>query len=275
VLIPRAYFKRRIAVPHEHGAYALFLGPLVIGYAAGGSWSLPCVYLLVASTAGFFMRQPLTTLALVGSGRRTPTDLAAARFWVFVYGAIAALHITGLVLRGYGFVLHLVVPGALVAAWQFSLVRRRAERRQMLLEILATGVLALAAPAAMWIGSGGYDPWGWLLWVLVWTACTAAIVHTHQRLAQRTRPVPSTRRQRMADGRLPLTLAGLNLGGVLVLGLLGVVPLLLALPYALQGVDIVDGTLRPAWRAPPRRIGVRQLIVFVLFTAAFIGTWRA
>ncbi len=274
MLIPKAWLKRRIAVPHEHGAYALFLSPLAIGYAAGGSWSLPCVYLLVASTAGFFMRQPLTTLALVGSGRRTPADLAAARFWVFVYAAVAALHITGLVLRGYGFVLHLLVPGALVAAWQFSLVRRRAERRQMLLEILATGVLALAAPAAMWIGSGGYDPWGWLLWVLVWAACTAAIVHTYQRLAQRTRPVPPAWHRRVADGRLPLTLAASNLAGVLILGWTGVVPLLLALPYAIQGADIVDGTLRPAWRVPPRRIGVRQLVVLVLFTAAFILAWR-
>lgn len=272
-MIPRAFRKRRIALPYDHGAYALFLCPLAIGLAAGGRWHVGCVYLVVASSAAFLMRQPLTVLVMISGGRRTPADRPAALFWLLAYGAVAASHVTGLVLRGFGYVLHLAVPGALVAGWHLTLVRRRAERRQMLLEVLASGVLALSAPAGMWVGAERYDPFGWLLWVLVWAACATAIVHAHLRLEQRTRPVPASMAERLRDGRLGFRLGTFNLLGVCVLILLDVVAPWLFVAYLIQYADVLYGTLEPAYRVSPKRIGLHMLAVLLLFTIAFGLAW--
>ena len=43
----------------------------------------------------------------VRSGRRPRDTLPAAWFWIAVYGAVGALHVLGLVLRGFGYVLYL------------------------------------------------------------------------------------------------------------------------------------------------------------------------
>ncbi len=274
-MIPERFRKRRIALPYDHGAYALFLGPLVIGLFAGGRWHLACVYLVVASSAAFLMRQPLTVLVMISAGRRTAADRAAAWFWLLAYGAVASAHVTGLVLRGFGFVLHLAVPGALVAGWHLQLVRRRSERRQMLLEVLASGVLALAAPAGMWVGAERYDPMGWLLWVLVWAGSATSVVHAYLRLEQRTRTPPPSLRTRLHDGRYGLAGGVFHLLVVIALGLTHVVSPWLFVAYAIQLADVVHGTLVPAYRHSPKKIGMRALAALVLFTLAFAGAWWA
>jgi len=65
------------------------------------------------------------------------------------------------------------------------LVSRRAERRQAGIEIIATGVLALAAPAAYWVGKGWQDPLGWWLLLLTWFQSAASIMYAYLRLEQR------------------------------------------------------------------------------------------
>jgi len=272
-VIPERFRLRRIALPYDHGAYALFLSPLVIGLFAGGRWHIACVYLVVAASAAFLMRQPLTVLGMIAAGRRTAADRPVAWFWLLAYGLVAGSHVTGLVLRGFAHVLHLAVPGALVAGWHLTLVRRRAERRQELLEVLASGVLALSAPAALWVGAERYDPRGWLLWALVWAASATAIVHTYLRLEQRTRPAPASVRERLNEGRRGLVLAGGVLVVVVTLGVVGLVSRWLFLPYALQGADVIRGTLVPAFHRSPRSIGLHMLAVLTLFTAGFVLAW--
>ncbi|MDJ0520684.1 MAG: YwiC-like family protein [Planctomycetota bacterium] len=272
-MIPQRFRNRRVALPYDHGAYALFLGPLVIGLVAGGRWHIACVYLVVASSAAFLMRQPLTVLVMISGGRRTPADRPAAWFWLLAYGAVAASHVTGLVVRGHGYVLHLAVPGALVAGWHLALVRRRAERRQMLLEVLAVGVLALAAPAGLWIGAESYDPMGWLLWVLVWAGSATAVVHAYLRLSQRRPAEAASVTARLWAGRQGLAAATLHLLVVLALGLAGVVSPWLAIAFGIQLADVLHGSLVPARGRSPKSIGMRLLFGLVLFTLAFVLAW--
>ena len=267
--------RRRVAIPQEHGAWALFLCPLVIGMAAGGRWHVASAYLGVAALAAFFMRQPLMALAKVRAGRRPATDLPAAWFWLAVYGTVAGLHVVGLTLRGFGYVLHLAVPGAIVAVWHLALVMRRAERRQRLLEILAVGGLALSAPAGMWVGRAAYEPRGWLLWALLWSALASTILHAHLLLAQRARPAPPQWAVRLRDARAPLGLALVNLVVVLALAATGGVSAWLVASYALLVGEALRGALRPAEGARPKRIGLWQLAVLVAFTALFIVGWCA
>ena len=145
------------------------------------------------------MRQPIGLMVKVAAGRRGRDVLPAATFWVAVYGGVAALHVAGLVLRGFAYILVLAVPGLFVFCWYLLLLYRRAERGQRVMEILATGSVALVAPAGMWAGRGVADSLGWWLWLLMWLQSATGIAYVYLRLEQRPlkRTPPVAERMRM------------------------------------------------------------------------------
>ncbi|MBI2332402.1 MAG: YwiC-like family protein, partial [Chloroflexi bacterium] len=181
----QSFFKRQIALPQDHGSWVFILSPLLIGIFAGGTFRTPSLYLIIAAMCAFLIRQPMTVIVKSISGRRSAADLPAARFWVLVYGIVAAAALIGLILSGYSYILYLAVPGAPVFAWHLWLVSRRAERKQAGIEVIATGVLALTAPAAFWVGIESYNSNGWWLWLFTWLQSAASIVYAYLRLSQR------------------------------------------------------------------------------------------
>ena len=266
----RKLFLKHVAVPSDHGSWVFLLSPLCIGLILGGRWTIVSLYLLVAAVMGFMLRQPVTHLVKIWSGRRPVTELFSALFWTAVFGGIASLHVVGLIIRGYGHLLWLALPGVTVFAWYLELVRRRHERGHVLVEMLATGVLALTAPAAYWIGTGRADRFGWVLWLLVWAQAGASIAHVRLRLEQRRLGTVPELRHRAQMGIVAMRLATFNVVATGCLAMTGVVPGLLMAPYLLQWVETVWGTVWPVTGGRPAAIGVRQLIVSILFTVLFI-----
>ena len=269
----KPYFVRQIAVPTDHGSWVFLISPLLIGLFAGGRWRLASLYLVLAAFAAFLMRQPVTVAVKAYAGRRPRRDLPAARFWMVVYGAAALLAVVGIVQQGFAWVLVLALPGVPVFAWHLWLVSRRAERRQAGVEILATGVLALAAPAAYWVGTGRLEAAGWWLLALTWLQSAASIVHAYLRLEQRELKEAPRVPARLRMARRALLYTSFNLAAVIGLGLAGVVSAWLWAPYALQWLETLYGAFRPAVGVKPVRIGLRQLLVSTLFTILFIFTW--
>jgi len=269
-----SWFRKQIALPSEHGSWVLLLGPLTIGLAAAPGISTPSLYVAIAALTGFLARQPITLVVKALSGRRSRQDLPAAWFWVGVYGSLSALMVVGLVMRGHAYVLLLALPGIPVLAWQLVLVARRAERRQELLEIVGAGVLALAAPAAYWVGAGSADAAGWWLWLLTWAQSTTAIVYTYLRLEQRTLAAVPHIGARLRMGTPALTCSTLALVTVSALCAVRVLPPWLFVSYAVQWLETLNGVRRPAIGFKPIRIGWRQLTVSVVFTLLFIIGWR-
>jgi hypothetical protein len=266
-------FRRHVALPADHGSWVFLLSPLLIGLFAGGRWSVVTLYLVVASLAAFLARQPLTIIVKILSGRRGREDLASALFWTVVYGGIAALHVAGLVLRGFGYVLLLVLPGLPVFAWYLWLVSRKAERRQILVEILATGALALSAPAAYWVGAGWPDPTGWLLWVLTWAQSAASILQALMRLRQRQLKHEPSASERRRIARPAVAATTTNLLAAIALGLTRVTPAWLFVPFAVQWLETLWCASRPAIGVKPTAVGIRQLGVSTAFTLLFILAW--
>lgn len=269
----RALLRRHIALPTDHGSWVFLLSPLLIGLFAGGRWTAATAYVVLGALAAFLFRQPAVVAVKAYSRRRPRADLPAARFWMLAYGGLGLLAVGGLVVEGYGFLLLLALPALPVFAWHNFLVARRAERRQVGVEIVASGVLALAAPAALWGALGYADPRGWWLWVLTWFQSAASIVYVYLRLAQRALPAapPMAERLRMAGRALLYTT--FNLAAVAALSLAAVLPPLLPMPYGLQWLETLRGALRPAVGVRPTAIGVRQLIVSTVFTLLFILAW--
>jgi len=267
-------FRRQIAIPQDHGSWVFIFSPLLIGIFAGGTFRLPTVVLIAGGLAGFLLRQPVTTIVKVLSGRRPRTDLPAALFWAICYSLVGAAALALLILLGHGYVAYLVVPGVPVFAWHLWLVSRRAERRQAIVELAATGVLALAAPGAYWVGIGHYDPAGWWLWFLSWLQSGASILYAYLRLEQRVLPDAPPRAEQLRMGANALAFTTFNVVLTMVLGLSGMLPQLLFVPYAVQWLESLWGTFHPAVRMKPVLIGMRQLVVSVLWTALFVVFWR-
>lgn len=233
------------------------------------------LYLILAALAAFLIRQPVTMAVKVYSGRRSRRDLAAAWFWIALYGVIGSLALAGLIAQGYTYVLLLALAGGPVFAWHLYLVSRRSERRQLGVEIVATGVLALSAPAAYWVGIERPDPMGWMLWALVWFQSSASIVYAYMRLEQRALREAPDLAARLRMGRRALLYTTFNLLVVAGLAASGLLPWLLPIPYAVQWGETLWGTLiKPAVGARPTAIGVRQLVISTLFTVLFIAAWN-
>ncbi len=288
-------FKRHIALPQDHGSWVFILSPLLIGLFAGGHFSPASINLIIAAMGAFLLRQPVSIAVRAYAGRRSRADLPAARFWMLVYGVIILLALAGLVAEGFSYILYLAVPGIPVFIWHLYLVSKRAERRQAGVEILATGTLSLAAPAAFWIGQGGYDPLGWALWLLTWLQSAASIVYAYLRLQQREMPQKGKQaegvvhqcRERSAHAvegrrgngiwrmsRRALQYTSFNLLLTIVLGWFAWLPRWIFVPYLVQWIETIWGVLHPATGWKPTAIGVRQLIVSTLFTVLFIIFWR-
>jgi hypothetical protein len=190
-----------------------------------------------------------------------------------VYGIICLLSLVNLMRLGFSYLLFLAIPGVLVFAWHLWLVSRREERYQIGIDVIASGTLALAAPAALWVGLGGPDPIGWWLWALVWLQSAASIVYAFLRLEQRRLKEQPGANTRLIMARRALLYSGFNLSITLILSITGKLPNLIWLPYSLQLAEVFYGTLRPALGVKPTTIGFRQLGVSTLFTVLFILAW--
>jgi len=267
------YFRKHIAIPQDHGSWVFILSPLFIGFCVGGKFTTPAIYLIFASAAAFLIRQPVTIAVKAYSGRRSRNDLPAARFWIIIYGFVALLMLAGLMMRGLTAVAYLAIPGVITFAWHLWLVSKRAERKQAGLEIVASGSLALAAPAALWVAQGNYTSEGWVLWLLIWFQSAASIVHAYMRLAHRERKESLSRAEQAQIGARAILYTSFNLVVTFILGMIGWLPRFIFIPYLLQWVETLWWAFNPAINAKPTSIGFRQLAVSTLFTILFILFW--
>ena len=270
----KSIFRKQIFLPQDHGSWVFIFSPVFIGLFAGKNVSNASLYLVIVTLAAFLIRQPLTIAVKVWSGRRAKDDLRAAYFWVAVYSCIILVTTLGLIVEGFTYILYIAVPSIPVFAWHLWLVSKREERRQVNVEIVATGVLSLAAPAAYWVGIGHYDPSGWWLWILVWLQTAASIVYAYLRLEQREQDKGQERSGLSKMGLRAALYTSFNLASVLTLSLLTVFPSLLFIPYLVQWAETMWGITHPAVGWKPTQIGIRQFVVSTLWTVLFILTWR-
>ena len=268
-----AVLRKIIALPSDHGSWVFILSPLLIGLFAGGRFTAATAFLIVTAMAVFLIRQPVTIAAKAYSGRRPRRDLPAARFWILVYALLGLVGFGGLALAGFAYLAILALPGVPVFVWHLYLVSRRAERRQAGIEIAGAGVLALAAPAAYWVGVGKLDPSGWWLFGVSWLQSAASIVYAYLRLEQRELKAVPDILTRLRMGFRPLLYTTFNFVAVLFLSWSGSLPPLLPVAFLPQWLESIWGTFRPAIGLKPIVIGTRQTIVSALFTLLFILAW--
>jgi hypothetical protein len=98
-------------------------------------------------------------------------------------------------------------------------------------------------------------------------------MHAYLRLTQREWTSIPPVRERFRAGFYALAWTTFNLALCLTLGTLRALPMSVSLAFLLQWVETLWGLMNPAIGVKPVLIGVRQLIVSILFTLIFIITW--
>jgi hypothetical protein len=95
------------------------------------------------------------------------------------------------------------------------------------------------------------------------------------RLAQRNQPRVQAEPVWLSQARGAVLLTSFNLVLTVVCAAVGWLPGWTFLGFLLQWFETMWGTLRPATGWKPVQIGVRQLAVSILWTVAFVFTWRS
>jgi hypothetical protein len=258
-------WKKHYAIPSEHGSWIWWIGPLLLGACAGGKWRPAMLWLTLAALAAFLSRQPASILIKTFSGRRPERDRIPALVWLCGYSALAALAVSQLIRLNHGQVLWLAVPAVPILGWHFSLIAKRRERKQMGIEIIGTGALALAAPAAYWVSGGTDAVLPLILWLSSWLQSAASITLVYFRLDQKTWDSGLALALRARSGYRTLAYHGFNFlfGWSLVCA--GSLNAIAGMAFSMMLLDTLLAIVRPAINARPRSIGLRQLFSSSLF----------
>ncbi|MEK7312359.1 MAG: hypothetical protein AAB382_10325, partial [Chloroflexota bacterium] len=183
----------------------------------------------------------------------------------------------GLILTGNTFILWLGLAALPVLAWQMWLVARREERgpQSVGVEVVGAGVLCMAAPAAYWVNTGAMSPAGWWLFALCWLQAAGAIVYIYLRLEHRRMTTLPDWDERLKMGRRSTLYNVTNLIVVAALAAFGVAPWSALVAFVAMAAEAVyGGLLRPGIGARPASIGVRQILVTVVFAVLMIAAYR-
>ncbi|GIL15716.1 MAG: hypothetical protein BroJett039_08890 [Chloroflexota bacterium] len=262
---PGKFFKIYL-LPPEHGGWFLLLGPFALGVIAAAQPNIELLALLLFALASYIARHPLTLLVKIAAGRRAKSDTRPTLLALGGAGVLAALPLGVLIWRGYAFLLWLGIPAALVLAWQLWLVTQR-EERQLGIELVGAGMLALAASAAYWVSVGAMTPTGWWLWLLAWLYATASIVYVYLRLKQRRMKTMPTRAEQWRDGRRALLYIGAATVCALAFALARWIPSWAPLAFGLASAHFVYGITHPCVGVKPARIGIEQSFASLGFYA--------
>ncbi len=265
------------AIPNEHGIWALWLSPFLVGWGVAGTGSTATLWTFCAILFAFLARHPLIILVKVRAGRRNQNDLRPALLWTIGYSLVTAFFAVLIVISGNGLILTLTVPAIALLVWHLRLVYRRRER-QMPVELVGSGILALAASAAHISSTGSWTVTALLLWLLTWGYAVVSIVYIYLRLDQRQLEEAEEREEsishRLSMGRPAMQIAAAMLILVTAGTYFSILPRFAPLPFGITQIQVIAGTLRPAIGVQPSRIGLSQVGAFLIFTALTIWTFR-
>ena len=268
-----AWLRKHLAIPAEHGTWAMLLGPFVAGLGLAWKLDLVVLWVLLGMLLVFLARQPMIILVKALSGRRPREDARPASVWLMIYGGLALIPAALLIASNRAAIFWLVLPALPALVWQLWLVTRRAER-QMTVELAGSGALALAAPAAYVAATGRFDLVALSAWLLCWFQSAAAIVYVYVRLEQRRMSAMPTRSQQWAMGRRAVLYHMFNLAASLMLSVARVLPPLVPLAFAAMLVEAVRGTFRPAVGVKPQTLGFSQVAVTIVFVVLLVFAYR-
>jgi hypothetical protein len=253
----------------EHGSWVVFAVPIIIGLGVAGRYTPDTIVLTVAALASFLASVPAQRLMRAHAG-----ELRAERVWLFVYGAIALVAGSLLLVRGYVGVLIAAILAAVAFAGSTAMVEGR--RKTAWSDLVATAGLSLGAPMAYYVASEGGAPGIGTLYLLTLLWFGWSMVHVHVKL--RASAFRGTAINLGAHAALGRPMIVVLLGVWIVLTALArrhTIPVELLIAYVPATVHGVIGIMRLRSTTQYKNLGFILLGQSLLFAALVIYAARA
>jgi hypothetical protein len=259
-------------LPREHGAWAMFVAPLLVGIGAAGIVNFELALFVLTAFGFFLLRYPL----MLAIKSRSNTARVTAWQWSAVYGALTVVAGTALLLTSQ---LWSLIPIGL--AGFISLVvylwyaAHRAEMTTMG-EWVGIAGLVLASPGAYLVATHRLDATAWALYFLnvLYFGGTVFYVKFRVREQPRLAKAPTDWRLRLWAGRITLLYHFLAIGTVVLFALLGLVPALVPLAFILPMCKTIGAVLSLPARLNMRRLGFVELGLTTLFALVVLLAYR-
>ncbi|MGZ4690834.1 MAG: YwiC-like family protein [Acidimicrobiia bacterium] len=250
---PRAAW-RAVAIPDEHGGWALTAEPALLGILVAPSWAGAA--LVIAAFVAFLVRTPLK-LVLVDRwrGRWLPRSRLALLVAIGELAALTGLALAVIAAAGWTWLLPVAVAVPLVGVELWFDMRSRS--RRLVPELSgAVGIAAVAASVALAGGAGGRLAIA--LWVVLAARSIAAIPFVRVQID----------RLRHGSGAVRVSDRAQLVGGVVAVGAVIVDPAVTAGALAVAALLVVQliWVRRPP--VPAKVLGLRQLAMGLVVVAA-------
>ena len=257
---------RAFPLTREHGAWAMFLVPLLAGIIVADAVSVKTAVFGFGSLAIFLAHHPLESAFGAGaraSGRRSLLS------WDVALLLAGTLPVAFLVARGDFFLAPIGLLAALAALVRLWIVRRSG--RGLGSDVIGVAGLCLGAPAAYALGSGSLDRAALLSWLACFLFFGSTVFYVHMKIAalkSKDALIPLPRR--ISLGRLNLMYHAVVVAILVGSTLLVHTPAAMLAVYGPMVTHAIWGTFRLTGNVRLKRLGillVGQSIAFLVLLA--------
>jgi hypothetical protein len=263
-----------IPLPKEHGSWAMFAVPLIVGFAVAAEWPWRSIVLIAAALGLFLVRFPIDTL--IKTRKRPTADRAGLIRWAIVYGSIAALCGGWLiVLDQLYWLIPLGVVGTALLAYHWWLVERRKEMSARG-ELAGISGLALGAPLAYYVSTGVIDGTAAGLWIVNALYFGGTVFYIKLKVRQQPKePAPDRVSERLVKAKACLTYQSIALTLLILLVAFERLPALALLAFVPMTLKVLYGATR--WQDRKSlslpRLGVIEIIHSVTFAMLIVAAF--
>lgn len=262
----------RPLLPHEHGAWAMFIAPLVTGIGAAGMLNADTLLFSLTAFGFFLLRFPL----MLAAKSRAPDARAFALRWSAVYAALT--FIGGAVLLFSARQWILVGLGALGFATLVVYLWLAARRAEMTVwgEWIGIAGLALGAPGAYLVSKGVLDATAIALYVLNALYFGGTVLYVKFKVREQPRIIlqPPSFQARLWSGRISFFYHAIIAALVLIFAAMNWLPALVPVAFILPMCKVIGGILNKPERLNIRRLGFIELGLTIVFVFVILGAFR-
>jgi hypothetical protein len=264
----------RIPLPKEHGAWAMFAVPLIVGFAVAAQWQWRSIWLIAAALGLFLVRFPIDTL--IKTRKRPTADRAGLIRWAIVYGSLAMIGGGWLIvvdrlvaLIGMGLI------GVMLLIYHWQLVERRQEMSARG-ELAGIFGLALGAPLAYYVSTGVIDGTALGLWIVNALYFGGTVFYIKLKVRQQPKePAPDRVSERLVKAKACLTYQSAALTLLILLVAVERLPALALLAFVPTTLKVLLGAAR--WQDRKSlslpRLGVIEIIHSITFAVLIVAAF--
>lgn len=262
----------RLLLPHEHGAWAMLIAPLVTGIGVAGILNADVLLFALTAFNFFLLRFPLM-LAL--KSRAVDTRALALR-WSVIYGAVTFISGAILLLSTQQWIL--VGLGALGFATLTVYLWLAARRAEMTIwgEWIGIAGLALGAPGAYIVAKDAFDAAAIALYLLNVLYFAGTVLYVKFKVREQPRLVLSEPNlmMRLWSGRASLLYHAFVAALVVIFATTRWLPALAPIAFILPMCKVIGGVLNKPERLNIRRLGFIELGFTLVFTLIILRAFR-